>query len=83
MWALHITAYGIYLVIYVDYVDVYVYVRAFVVNINAKVGRLGRCLRYEEIEYSHLFQLSCSETTLTGESRFHLSTPWGLNPGPS
>ncbi len=25
----------------------------------------------------------CSETTLTGESPFHISTPWGLNPGPS
>jgi hypothetical protein len=25
----------------------------------------------------------CSETTLTVESRFHISTPWGLNPGPS
>jgi hypothetical protein len=25
----------------------------------------------------------CSETTLTGEFQFHLSTPWGSNPGPS
>ncbi len=25
----------------------------------------------------------CSETTLTGESRFHISTPLGLNQGPS
>jgi hypothetical protein len=25
----------------------------------------------------------CSETTLTGESCFHISIPWGLNPGPS
>ncbi len=24
----------------------------------------------------------CSETTLTEESWFHISTPWGLNPGP-
>ncbi len=24
----------------------------------------------------------CSETMLTGESRSHISTPWGLNPGP-
>jgi hypothetical protein len=24
-----------------------------------------------------------SETTLTGESWFHISPPWGLNPGPS
>jgi hypothetical protein len=23
----------------------------------------------------------CSETTLTGESRFHISTPWGFEPG--
>ncbi len=25
----------------------------------------------------------CSKTMLTGESWFHKSTPWGLNPGPS
>jgi phospholipase/lecithinase/hemolysin len=25
----------------------------------------------------------CSKTTLTGESRFTLVPPWGLNPGPS
>jgi hypothetical protein len=25
----------------------------------------------------------CRETTLTGESQFHISTPWGLNLGPS
>ncbi len=25
----------------------------------------------------------CREMTLTGESLFHISTPWGLNPGPS
>jgi hypothetical protein len=25
----------------------------------------------------------CREITLTGESWFHTSTPWGLNPGPS
>jgi hypothetical protein len=25
----------------------------------------------------------CSETTLTGESRYHIITPWGLNLGPS
>ncbi len=24
----------------------------------------------------------CRETMLTGESRFHISTPWGLKPGP-
>jgi hypothetical protein len=24
----------------------------------------------------------CSETALAGESQFHISTPWGLNPGP-
>ncbi len=23
----------------------------------------------------------CSGTTLTGESRFHISTPWGFEPG--
>ncbi len=27
--------------------------------------------------------LACSITRLTGESRFHISTLWGLNPGPS
>ncbi len=25
----------------------------------------------------------CSKTMITGESQFHISTPWGLNPGPS
>ncbi len=33
----------------------------------------------EQSRRDHLY----SETTLTGESRFHISTPRGLNPGPS
>ncbi len=27
------------------------------------------------------FRCDCSETTLTGESRFHISTPLGIEPG--
>jgi hypothetical protein len=30
---------------------------------------------------SHLFKSLCSETMLTGESRFHTSTPLGIEPG--
>ncbi len=35
------------------------------------------------IIWDTLYYIFWSETTLIGESRFHRSTPWGLNPGSS
>ncbi len=40
-------------------------------------ARLRRGHRNDQSRQGH----QCSETTLTGESRFHMSTPWRFEPG--